>query len=290
MLYQYHIVGLDLLCEIPFSVVIQEEARDFLSVLDVEEPGKCDAKVYFKPVEQLPEIPESAYLISDRYYSHTEVGEQVHHCPCSGELPYACVRWENEKHLVITCNYLKEQEWRFAYSRVISDHIGMETLFLKYRCLLVHASFIRWGQKGILFSAPSGTGKSTQAELWSSYEQAEILNGDRAAVRKELDSWYAYGLPYAGSSGIYRNEKAKLEAVVVLRQSSKNSIREIGVGEAVRYLYPEVMIHKWDTEFVDIAVDILMELVKEIPIYLLECLPNKEAVYVLKEMLEGGIE
>ena len=122
-----------------------------------------------------------------------------------------------------------------GYSRMISDHIGMETLFLRKNCLMLHAALIRWQGKGILFTAPSGTGKSTQAGLWEKYEEADILNGDRAAVRKDKNGcWQAYGLPYAGSSGIYRNEKAPVSAIIVLRQAYENRIQRLGMLEIIQ--------------------------------------------------------
>ena len=47
--------------------------------------------------------------------------------------------------------------------------------------------------KAIAFSGPSGVGKSTQAEIWKQCFQADILNGDRALLRKADQGWKAYG-------------------------------------------------------------------------------------------------
>lgn len=294
--YQYLIAGMRVLCRIPFPVVIQEEAENFL--FPVKNDGYIsgryeDAIVTLAPTGSLPEIPESAVARADRYYSVSEKSEswikryQVHYCPCPGKPPYACALWDSGENdrLVITCLYLPGNEFRFSHSRMISDHIGMETFFIWKSCLMLHASFIRHQEKGILFTAPSGTGKSTQAELWKMYEDAEILNGDRAAVRKSGGHWYAYGLPYAGSSGIYRNESARLSAVVVLRQAKENRIRRMKLLEIIQNLYPETTIHHWESDFVEKALTILTELAKEVPFYLLECRPDREAVQLLKEML-----
>ena len=205
--------------------------------------------------------------------------------------PYACAIWEKdpEGRPALTCSYLPGNEFRFGYSRMISDHIGMETLFLRRSCLMLHAAFIRWQGKGILFTAPSGTGKSTQAELWKKYEGADILNGDRAAVRRdESGCWQAYGLPYAGSSGIYRNEKAPVSAVVVLRQAEENRIRQLGMLEIIQKLYPETTVHQWEPDFIEKALTLLTELAGEVPIYLLECRPDRGAVEAVKNVLIGG--
>lgn len=295
--YQYFIAGMRIRCRIPFPVVVQKEAEQFL-IPDGEkedtriEDGQDDARVTFKMAEKLPVIPEDAVFRSDHFYSRDEKDRyQVHHCPCPGKPPYACTLWEqdNEGRLALTCSYLPGNEFRFGYSRMISDHIGMETLFLRKNCLMLHAAFIRWKGKGILFTAPSGTGKSTQAELWKKYERADILNGDRAAVRRdESGCWQAYGLPYAGSSGIYRNEKAPVSAVVVLRQAEENRIRQLGMLEIIQKLYPETTVHQWEPDFIEKALTLLTELAGEVPVYLLECRPDRGAVEAVKNVLIGG--
>ena len=251
----------------------------------------------FSQADSLPDIPDSATVRADRYYSVSEENDsrkrryQVHYCPCPGETPYACAVWGEDAcgRLNIICRFLPGNEFRFGYSRMISDHIGMETLFLRRSCLMLHAAFIRWQGKGILFTAPSGTGKSTQAELWKKYEGADILNGDRAAVRRdESGCWQAYGLPYAGSSGIYRNEKAPVSAVVVLRQAEENRIRQLGMLEIIQKLYPETTVHQWEPDFIEKALTLLTELAGEVPIYLLECRPDRGAVEAVKNVLIGG--
>ena len=295
--YQYFIAGMRIRCRIPFPVVVQKEAEQFL-IPDGEkedtriEDGQDDARVTFRMAEKLPVIPEDAVFRSDHFYSRDEKDRyQVHHCPCPGKPPYACTLWEqdNEGRLALTCSYLPGNEFRFGYSRMISDHIGMETLFLRKNCLMLHAAFIRWKGKGILFTAPSGTGKSTQAELWKKYERADILNGDRAAVRRdESGCWQAYGLPYAGSSGIYRNEKTPVSAVIVLRQAEENRIRRLGMLDTIRNLYPETTVHHWEADFVEKALALLTELAGEVSVYLLECRPDKGAVEAVQHVLIGG--
>ena len=295
--YMYKIAGMRIRGWIPFPVVIQEEGKEFFFLDKAEgqraaENGWDNARAFFRPVKELPDVPEKAVYWSDHFYSRDREGRyQVHCCPGPDRPPYACVLWEQDKEgrPVITCSYLTGNEFRFGYSRMISDHIGMETFFLYNNCLMLHASFVRWRGKGILFTAPSGTGKSTQADLWKKYENAEILNGDRAAVRKAEDGcWRAYGLPYAGSSGIYRNENAVLAAVIVLRQAKENRLRSMGHLEMLRALYPETTIHHWEKEFIENAVTLLTELADEIPFYLLECRPDRGAVEAVKNVLIGG--
>ena len=104
---------------------------------------------------------------------------------------------------------------------------ALEQVCITLQAALLHTSFIKWQGKAILFTAPSGTGKSTQADLWRRIEGAEIINGDRAVLRKEGGIWKAWGLPYAGSSRIFRNESAPVGAIVVLRKNDRNELRRL---------------------------------------------------------------
>ncbi len=69
----------------------------------------------------------------------------------------------------------------------------------------------------VLFTAPSGTGKSTQAELWRKHRGASIINGDCTLIAEDDGVFTAFGFPFSGTSGIFENRKAPIAAVVYLR-------------------------------------------------------------------------
>ena len=165
----------------------------------------------------------------------------------------------------------------------ICNNLSMEALFLKYGILILHSSFIRWQGRGILFTAPSGTGKSTQADLWAADQGAEILNGDRAALRKSGGIWTAYGLPFAGSSNIFRNEQAPVSALVLLRQGDENRLSRPGPAEAMTKIFPEVALHRWDRAFLNRGFDLISDLLQSVEVYALSCLPDYEAVRLLRD-------
>lgn len=283
MQYLYQIAGLYALCKIPFSVRICKESADF--IYGVEYDHKKDLTVFFQPVEHLEITEENGIWDIDRYHIQINGKRKVYYCPAPHHKPYACVTWNDEEREILHCRYIKGQEYYLNYSRNLCDIIALDSLLLNHQGILLHSSFIRWKEKGLLFSAPSGTGKSTQADLWEKYEGAEIINGDRAGLRKLDNGWTAYGLPYAGSSGVYRNESAPVTAIIVLRQAEENRIRPLGPVEAVQYLYPEITVHQWDKDFVNRVMDLLMDLVFNVPIYLLECLPDQGAVELVRKTI-----
>lgn len=173
----------------------------------------------------------------------------------------------------------------------LSAFLSIEGPLLRYNAFQLHASVIAWNEKGILFSAPSGTGKSTQANMWKKYENATIINGDRAIVRKKDNSFRAYGSPYAGTSGVYTNISVPICAIVILAQGKENYIKKLKRIEAFKKIYSESTICAWDQCFIMEFVDLLDGLIHDIPVYYLSCRPEKAAVDLLKKVMlnENGI-
>lgn len=181
--------------------------------------------------------------------------------------------------------YLNDREHYFEYSRNIIEAIKLEQILNKFNAFILHSSFIKWENKGILFSAPSGTGKSTQADLWNKYENAEIINGDKAGIRKIDNKWTAYGLPFAGTSGIYKNKKAEISHIIVLKQGKENKLTKLSPREAFIKLYSETLVHTWDREFQENIINMITDVVQNVQIYQYECLPDKSAVEFLKKQV-----
>lgn len=174
---------------------------------------------------------------------------------------------------------------------VASQFMGLERILLLNSGFFLHASLIKYQEMGIAFTAPSGVGKSTQAKLWEGYRGAEIINGDRAGIRVFTDGRVmAYGSPVSGSSGIVKNREVYLNAIVVLRQAPENRIRKMTAIEAFRALYSETLMNTWDAWYMETMTDLLLDAVRCIPVYLLECRPDEEAVCILEQTLREEVK
>ena len=127
-------------------------------------------------------------------------------------------------------------------------------------------------------------------EAWKLYEMdAGEAFVDRTSRPKEIDAFVkdAYGLPYAGSSDIFKNITTPISTIVVLRKGKENRIERLSLKEAFKYIYSETIINTWDEQFVNTAVDIILSTIRDIPVYLLSCLPNQDAVELLKSQIRG---
>ena len=165
---------------------------------------------------------------------------------------------------------------------------NLEEFLIDYNAIILHSAVISIHGKAIAFTAPSQTGKSTQADLWHKHKNAEILNGDRGLIRYQ-ENYQIYGSPYAGSSHIYVNKSAPLKAIIVLKQASYNKVRRIKGKEAYMHLISQTSLSMWNKETVEKQSLWLSNLIASVPVYLLECMPDEEAVEILYKELEGII-
>lgn len=160
-----------------------------------------------------------------------------------------------------------------------------EEFLLESGAFLLHAAVIDWNGIGILFTGPSGIGKSTQAQLWAQLEGAEILNGDRAIIRYQNGKFTAWGSPYAGTSGIYKKRGVPIGAIVALSQAETNHLSPLTGLPAFRQILQEATTAPWDPAFMSQLTDLLLTLTEQIPIWHLSCTPTPEAAQTLKDTL-----
>lgn len=178
----------------------------------------------------------------------------------------------------------------FPHTSAIFTKLNIQGSLLRNDVLILHSSFIIHNNKSILFTAPSGTGKSTQAGLWEKYKDAEIINGDRSAIGVRNNEYFAYGIPFSGSSKICKNKEAKINVIVALEQSKENSVRKLSKIEAVKILLSQVAINRWNKEEMKIVMSLIEQLIEKVPVLLLSCRPDKEATDVLSEYLNNELE
>lgn len=224
--------------------------------------------------------------IMDSFVVYCEGNSQVRYVgTVAGDWEKAYIRTCQEgKHCHVQ---LKESVYGSAMSaKTVLNAIAAEHLIARNKGFVFHSSYIGVNGKAILFTAPSGTGKSTQAELWRGSRGAAIHNGDRSAVRVEKDRILACGIPFAGSSQICRDVTLPLEAIVYLSQGKENEIRRLRGAEAFRRVWEGVSVNTWDRADVSLVMETVEQVVRKVPVYHLRCTPDERAVQTLERELE----
>lgn len=148
----------------------------------------------------------------------------------------------------------------------------------------LHCSYVLYQGKAILFTGPSGIGKTTQAELWRDYLGATIVNGDASLIQKQEGGFYALGAPVHGSSPYCEERSAPIAALVTLEQAKENIITPMESFQALSYCLPEIFLSDtWPDEVQEKMWENVDHFFQKIPVYHLCCRPDREAVELVRD-------
>lgn len=154
--------------------------------------------------------------------------------------------------------------------------------------ILFHGSVIAVDGEGFLFTAKSGTGKSTHTRLWRELfgERAVMINDDKPLLRITSDLVIAYGTPYNGKHRLSTNTSAPLRGLCVLTRGKTNSIVHISKSEAYSVLIQQtyrprdvMMMHK--------TMALIDRLAENTKLYRLSCNMDQEAAEVAYQGMKG---
>lgn len=149
----------------------------------------------------------------------------------------------------------------------------------------MHASCIEVNGKALLFAGDKGVGKSTQAALWNRYRGAQIINGDRIAIRTEESGIIACGIPFCGSSKIAVNKSLGVKAVILPGKAAENSLVRLSTVDAFKQVLGKLTYYPEDVIQLTAAADIAKRIAETVPVYQLLCRPDESAVILLEEQL-----
>ena len=153
--------------------------------------------------------------------------------------------------------------------------------------ILMHGASISYNEHAYLFTAPSGTGKSTHIRLWKKYlgDDVKIVNGDKPFISLE-DEPMIYGSPWAGKENWHRNCKMPLKGICFVQRGTTNSIRRIEASDCLSLLFKQVYLPA-DTLAAGLTLELVDMLIKKVPLYVLTCDMSEEAVKCSFETLTG---
>ena len=156
-----------------------------------------------------------------------------------------------------------------------------------FSTLKLHASVIEKEGRALLFLGKSGTGKSTHSRLWQQYVPGcSLLNDDEPVVRvNDEHEVMVYGTPWSGKTPCYRNEKARVTAFVLLRQSPENRLTKLSVKEAFFTLFASSSMMRSDVHHKNAVFTTLAAILEHVPVYRLDCRPDREAVSLTESLL-----
>ena len=162
---------------------------------------------------------------------------------------------------------------RAAIHRRFSEHLLMKNIFP------VHGSTVAVDGQGYLFTARSGTGKSTHTRLWMEHfgSRALMVNDDRPFLEITESGVLAHGCPWSGKHGLDTNISVPLAGICLLERGGENVIRRAEPSELKELLKgyrPRTGEQTAQYE------NLLLQLLEHVPLWHMYCTKDPAAAQV----------
>ncbi len=157
---------------------------------------------------------------------------------------------------------------------------------LKHNGMMLHSSCVEKDGFAYLFSARSGTGKSTHTHLWlKMFENTRIINDDKPALMCEDGKWYACGTPFSGKTDENINVKLPVRAIIFLHRSETNQVKRLVPAQAVGLIL-EQTINPYDKGMAEKMLEYVDNILRNVPVFSLGCNMDDEAAIVAYNEIE----
>lgn len=282
MYYYLKIAENILQIETPVEFEIADNIRHYFTELTDHNHILVSYKVFIdKTIELIPE--KVTHHSPTRFVFEKDSFEyRIHFLPGTN-IPYAYS--QETASGIIELHLLEHAFPKYFFTLLFLELLSLEKILLPQDILVLHSSYIIYNNNAIVFTAPSGTGKSTQADLWKQYKGAEVINGDRSIMKLTDDAVQSYSLPFCGSSGINLNKTAPLAGIILIEQAPENSVQKCPPAQAIRKLYSECSINHWNPNSIESSFQIIEKIVERVPVYILKCTISEEAVNLVHNAL-----
>ena len=158
---------------------------------------------------------------------------------------------------------------------------------LPYGRFFLHASAVVCEGEAYLFSAPSGTGKSTHTAFWRQmFPESYILNDDKPIIQSQEGRITVWGSPFAGKTNLQVNREVPLKGICFLKQGSVNRIRKVTEEEALALL----LRNTWrphGNDRMNQLLDTMEQVVTQVDMYEMSCTREMEAARLSYSVMKG---
>ncbi len=177
---------------------------------------------------------------------------------------------------------LAGSEW----AQWLTFNTGVNFCFLlataRHNTVLAHSSCVVYKDKAYLFLGKSGTGKSTHSRMWlNALEGVVLMNDDHPVIRINEDGQaIAYGSPWSGKTPCYKNMQAPIGGIIRISRAPYNKVRRLSIIESYASLMTSFSGMTWEKELADGRDKTIQGIIKSVPCWVMECLPDEDAAKV----------
>lgn len=175
-----------------------------------------------------------------------------------------------------------------SYLETLAVYRKIAEQMLNYDTILFHGSVVAVNGAGYLFTAKSGTGKSTHTRLWREYlgESAVMVNDDKPLIQIKGNRILVYGTPWDGKHHLSNNIYVPLKSVCILARSAENHIERITKSYAFPMLLQQAYRPKNPVKMKK-TLEILERISDNIVLYKLDCNMEIEAAKTAYNIMKG---
>lgn len=150
--------------------------------------------------------------------------------------------------------------------------------------ILFHGSAIAVEGQCYLFTAKSGTGKSTHVRLWRKMlgDRAVMVNDDKPLIRLKDGMAVVYGTPWDGKHHLSTNISMPLKSIAVLKRGEKNTIKPLSVKESLPMLIQQTYRPEHPSAVMKV-LQLVGKLAQSVNLFELHCNMEDEAAHVAYE-------
>lgn len=175
-----------------------------------------------------------------------------------------------------------------GYLETLAVYRKIAEKMLEYDTILFHGSVIAVDNQAYLFTAKSGTGKSTHTRLWREYfgKRAVMVNDDKPLIHISENGAEVFGTPWDGKHRLSTNISVPLKAVCILERSNENHIEKISRKTAYAMLVQQIYKPENPVSMMK-TLELIDEFSENTELYRLGCNISIEAVEVAYNGMKG---
>lgn len=180
------------------------------------------------------------------------------------------------------------REFSDSYLETLAVYRKLCKILIDKDILLFHGSVIAIGNQGYLFTARSGTGKSTHTANWRKVfgDKAVMVNDDKPLLRITENGVIVYGTPWDGKHHLSTNISVPLKAICVLTRSETNHIEKITPKECYTMLLQQTNRPK-DPVLLSKTLKLIDRLGSSTELYRLGCNMDPESAEIAYNGMKG---
>ena len=176
-----------------------------------------------------------------------------------------------------------------AYLESLALYRKFLAKLLDFGGTVFHSSALAVDGNAYLFTAPSGTGKSTHASLWRQMlgDKVIMVNDDKPVIRLVDGEVFVYGTPWNGKHALDTNCKVKIKAICKLERAEQNSIVELLPNQMLPTILSQTLRPENVGDY-DKLLPLVSAILNNAKLYLLKCNMDISAAQLSYEVMSQG--